>query len=566
MDRIKSTYYFMGILFAVAYLATSGYSLTAAAAQAQIQNLIGPLIRGRVMSDYGPVENARVRVAGAEKYTLTDREGRYEIEHSYPPGQRLMVTAGKEGWFNNGQATDRFGRIGDILLNPIYLNDRPDYRFISPVTCSRCHVNLTRYYDQSKMAHTTSNPKVLDMYYGTDALLRKGKGPGYRLDNPRSQGNCTQCHAPSVAGAVPWSQDLNDVLRSPRTEWDGISCDYCHKVRKVIKDKTKASGRAALLERQSPIRGNSIMVFGPYDDVTAPPMAASYNPLFDTGQFCATCHSHSQKLASGKTWDSSTVYTMDEWKGFGLDSNNYLPIQTTYQEWKQWQDQLPADDANKGKKCQDCHMSWRKEMLPYDNFVVDGHARDMWGNYRSPKNIRPHHFDGGTETQLKTALSMEVEGEISDKKLSVSVFITNTNGGHWVPTGETMRSVMLLLNVTDSSGKPLEMIEGSRLPDWAGKGKTEDGNYAGLPGAVFARVLGDDDGNLNVPFWKATRVVFDSRIRPKKSVEIKFEYALRDPEDELTAEARLIYRPVIRPLAAIKNWDAEDILITSSVW
>jgi hypothetical protein len=295
-------------------------------------------------------------------------------------------------------------------------------------------------------------------------------------------------------------------------------------------------------------------------------MAASYNPEFDKGQFCSLCHSHSKKLESGKTWDSSKVYTTAESEGFGLDGNNYLPIQTTYQEWKHWQDQLPANDSNKGKKCQDCHMSWRKEMLPYDNYVVDGNARNMWGTYRSPKNIRPHHFDGGTEIQLKTALAMELEGKVSDKTLTVSAFITNTNGGHWVPTGETMRSVMLLLNVTDSNGKPLKMIKGDRLPDWTGKGKAEDGNYAGLPGAVFARVLGDDNGNLHVPFWKATRVVSDTRIRPKKSVELKFEFTVEDPEDEPTAEASLIYRPVIRPLATIKNWDAKDILITSSVW
>ena len=566
MTGITKKSYMIRIAIAALFLAAAGYYMTANAAQSLAQNRQETIIRGRVTSTYGPVQNARVRIAGGEQYALTDREGRYELVAAHKPGQQLMVTAGKEGWFNNGQAADRSGRVQDISLNPIYLNDHPGYRFISPVTCSRCHVNLTRYYDQSKMAHTTSNPKVLDMYYGTDALLRKGMGPGYRLDNPQSQGNCTICHAPSVAGTIPWSQDLNDVLRSPRTEWDGISCDYCHKVRKVIKDKTKPSGRAAVLERQSPIRGNSILVFGPYDDVTAPPMAASYNPVFDKGQFCSICHSHSKKLADGKTWDSTKVYTTAEWEGFGLDGNNYLPIQTTYQEWKQWQDQLPANDSNKGKKCQDCHLSWRKEMLPYDNYVVDGSARQMWGTYRSPKNIRPHHFDGGTETQLKTALAMEVEGTISDKTLTVSVFITNTNGGHWVPTGETMRSVMLLLNVTDSGGKPLKMIKGNRLPDWAGKGKAETGHYAGLPGSVFARVLGDDDGNLNVPFWKATRVVSDTRIRPKKSVELKFEFIVEDPEDEPTAEANLIYRPVIKPLATIKNWDAKDILITSTVW
>ena len=566
MRKINKKPYWTGVAVAVTLLVVAGYYVSTSAAQLLNRNPEETIIRGRVTSTYGPVGNARVRIAGEGQYTLTDREGRYEFVVGLRPGTRMAVTAGKEGWFNNGQVADRSGRIRDIVLNPIYLDDRPDYRFISPVTCSRCHVKLTRYYDQSKMAHTTSNPKVLDMYYGTDALLRKGIGPGYRLDNPQSDGNCTTCHAPSVAGSIPWSQDLNDVLRSPRTEWDGISCDFCHKVRKVIKDETKPSGRAAVLERQSPARGNSILVFGPYDDVVVPPMAASYNPLFDEGQFCSICHSHYKKLDNGETWDVGKVYSAAEWSGFALGGNEYLPIQTTYQEWKQWQDQLPADDSNKGKKCQDCHMSWRKEMLPYDNYIIDGHARQMWGTYRSPKNIRPHHFDGGTEIQLKTALSLELEGETSGSKLIINAYITNTNGGHWVPTGETMRSVMLLLKVTDSNGKPLNLKKGSRLPDWVGVGKVEEGNYAGLPGAAFARVLGDDQGNLHVPFWQASQVVSDTRIRPKKSVNLKFEYELEDPEDEPTAEANLIYRPVIRPWAKIKNWLAEDILITSSVW
>jgi hypothetical protein len=565
MRKVNLKYILIGAAVVSVFMA-AGYFITAGSAQTADDNGPGIVIRGRVISAYGPVENARVRVAGDENYNLSDRQGRYELITAHSPGTRLLVTAGKEGWFNNGQVADGSGRIRDIFLNPVFLNDRPDYRFNSPVVCSRCHVKLTRYWDQSKMAHTTSNPKLLDMYYGTDAFQRQGVGPGYRLDNPNSDGNCTTCHAPSAAGSIPVSQDIKKVLRNPWIEWDGISCEYCHKVRKVIKDKTKPSHKAAVLERQSPARGNSILVLGPYDDVVVPPMAASFNPVFDRGEFCSICHSHFKKLDNGKTWDSSAVYSTAEWAGFGLDGNDYLPIQTTYQEWKQWQDKLPADDSNKGKKCQDCHLSWRKEMLPYDNYVVDGNARRMWGTFRSPKNIRPHHFDGGTETQLKTALSLEVEGQISDKKLTVHVYITNTNGGHWVPTGETMRSVMLLVKATDSNGKALEMTNGSRLPDWMGKGSVEAGNYAGLPGAAFARVLGDNQGNLNVPFWKATRVVSDTRIRPKKSVELKFEFAIEDPEDEPAVAASLIYRPVMRPLAEIKNWDVKDILIATSVW
>jgi hypothetical protein len=565
MQKITKNILVLG-LTAIAVILAAGYYMITGAANAAGENLPAGTIRGRVTSIYGPVENARVRIIGEESFTLTDRQGLYELQTAHSPGGRVIVTAGKEGWFNNGQIANFSGRMRDIFLNPVYLNDRSDYRYISPVTCARCHVKLTRYYDQSKMAHTTSNPKVLDMYYGTDAFNRQGVGPGYKLDNPNREGNCTTCHAPSAAGSIPASQDLKNVLRSPWTEWDGISCDYCHKVRKVIKDKTKPSQTTAVHERQTPVQGNSILVFGPYDDVIAPPMAASYNPVFDQGQFCSLCHSQSKKLESGKVWNGSKIYSTAEWKAFGLQDESFMPIQTTFQEWKQWQDQLPPGDANKGKKCQDCHMSWRKEMLPYDNYVVDGNARNMWGNFRSPKNMRPHHFDGGTETQLKTALALELEGEVSDNKLTITAFITNTNGGHWVPTGETMRSVMLLLKATDSSGKPLKMIKGSKLPDWTGKGKVQAGNYAGLAGAAFARVLGDDEGNLHVPFWKATRIVSDTRIRPKKTATFKFEFLIENPEDEPTAEASLIYRPVIRSWAKIKNWNVEDILITSSVW
>ncbi|MBT3255558.1 MAG: hypothetical protein HN366_03730 [Deltaproteobacteria bacterium] len=557
---------YIAIIVALVIFSTVIYFEKKSPAQTGPPGTETPGIKGRVMSTYGPLENARVRVPGSEHYALTDRQGMFTLPSGPLPGEKSRITAGKAGWFNNVQVPSVYGRPIDIFLNPVYLNDQPDYRFISPVTCAKCHGEVTRYWDRSKMAHTSSNPMVLDMFYGTDALNRQGVAPGYRLDNPKKNGECVACHAPSSAASGGAPRDLKAVLQSPLTEWDGISCDYCHKVRNVIPDAEKPSGRAAVLERQSSKRGSSILIFGPYDDVVTPPMAASYNPLFSEAKFCATCHSHYRKLDGEKGWDPKGVYSADEWEGLKMKNNRFLPIQTTFQEWEQWQKQLPFDDPNKGKKCQDCHMGWRKEMLPYDHYVVDGMARRMWGTYRSPQDIRPHHFDGGTQTQLKTALAMELEGEITGKNLDLNVYITNTNGGHWVPTGETMRSVMLVLNVSDSKGKPLKMIKGGTLPRWAGEGALAQGNYAGFPGAVFARILEDREGNLHAPFWRATGIYSDTRIRPKKTVALKFQFALTDPDDEPTAEADLIYRPVIKPLALKKRWVAEDILIARKVW
>ena len=211
-------------------------------------------------------------------------------------------------------------------------------------------------------------------------------------------------------------------------------------------------------------------------------------------------------------------------------------------------------------------MSWRKEMLPFDNHIVNGHVQQMWGTYRSEQTIHPHQFDGGTQTQLKTAVSLEVDGKIEKNSLVVTVFVTNTNGGHWIPTGETMRSLMLVLNVRDENEKPLKMIKGKRLPDWTGKGKRVLGNYAGLPGVAFAKVMQDAKGNLNVPFWNATSIAVDNRIRPKSTVTYQWRFALNDADSEPTANASLIYRPVFKNLAKSKKWIVDDIKVTEVAW
>lgn len=529
----------------------------------------GPLlnVEGRVVSQYGPVKGAQVRLPGQSQMALTDNQGRYDLKTTAPTMGRPMVTAGKAGWFNNAASLSWSGQAGDITLYPVFLQDDPDYRYYSPMVCFRCHGRLTRIWDQSKMAHATSNPLLLQMYYGTEQERLNGKGIAYKIAEPNSQGNCAQCHAPGAASNPKRSRDLNDILRSPLTAWDGVSCDYCHKTRKALPAPLSPSGFAPALVRQYPFQGRSILVFGPYSDVVTQPMAASYAPVFKHGEFCSSCHSHLKPLPAGNKWDPSKVYTPAEMAGFGIKGNTALPIQTTFQEWKQWQDGLGPKDPNKGKRCQFCHMSWQKRLLPYDNYVVEGMARHMFNaTYRSPNDLHPHHFEGGTKNQLQNAVALEVGGKLDKKIFTVTVRVSNTNGGHWVPTGETMRNMLLLVSAKSADDKPLKLIKGPRLPAWAGRGDPAKGDYAGLPGYAFARVLADGAGNLNVPFWKATRIASDTRLRPKSTLKLEFVYQLTDPSDEPSAEARLIYRPVVRPLAKAKGWEVKDIPVTAKAW
>jgi hypothetical protein len=139
----------------------------------------------------------------------------------------------------------------------------------------------------------------------------------------------------------------------------------------------------------------------------------------------------------------------------------------------------------------------------------------------------------------------------------------NTNAGHRIPTGETFRNILLLVEASDEKGEPLKQVSGGKVPEWGGTGPRAEGYYAGLPGKGFALVYADAQGNINVPFWKAVRVISDNRIRPRNTDESV--YAFERPKGKGPAEvrvtARLIYRKTFKPLADAKGWKLEDIVM-----
>jgi hypothetical protein len=110
---------FWGLIFSMAMLAAVYYAMIGAANAAD-KDPPSVTIRGRVTSIYGPVENARVRIIGEERFALTDRQGHYELQTAHSADTRIIVTAGKEGWFNNGQIANFSGRTRDLFLNPVF--------------------------------------------------------------------------------------------------------------------------------------------------------------------------------------------------------------------------------------------------------------------------------------------------------------------------------------------------------------------------------------------------------------------------------------------------------------
>src|SRR5262249_3308473 len=89
-----------------------------------------------------------------------------------------------------------------------------------------------------------------------------------------------------------------------------------------------------------------------------------------------------------------------------------------------------------------------------------------------------------------------------------------------------------------------------RIPNWGGFGTVGEGNFAGLAGKGFARVLVDENLVENVLFTEAVDQ-FDNRIHAGATDTSSYRFAL--PKDfakrDVRVSTQLWYRPAFKPIA-----------------
>jgi hypothetical protein len=522
-------------------------------------------INGFVRSTKGlPLENARVRIRGSEEFVTTDREGRFTVPLKNS-NQRLfqwIITAGKNGYVNGGARYAPGQKIVPITLQAIPNYDSPDYQMVitSPAgpfpnsrgvklqkDCGNCHTTILWEWGVSKMGKTTQNENVLNVY---EQFIKE--------KSANQQNTCADCHAPIAALDAPGQTDYRRAVKENYNLSKGIECDFCHK----IKDVEVSNNPGVQSIKMSRLNaGNSFFEYGPYDDVVAMPMVAAYNPLYSKSEFCSACHQDAIKQPAGFSWDYEAVYP-DAAKFPLYEKGQVIPNQWTYQEWLEWQESLPETAEDKGRQCQDCHMNWTKEMLPYYRYIVSGDVKNF-ASERSPETIFPHKFEGASPKRLQGSAHLFVNSDMADDVLKVTVGVTNVNAGHRLPTGEHTRNMILLVTAEDEDGNLLEFIDGPVVPDWGGSGE-EDGDYGGMPGKGYARVTADENGTLNVPVWRATRIASDNRIKAKENDESLYRFRLPSGENEdvpVYVTATLIYRKDFRDGEYTSSGAGEDVIM-----
>jgi len=502
-------------------------------------------LTGVVVSEDGrALPAALVRLQGTMLTATTNREGRFEIRAKGLPASKY-VTAWKQGFYNGGEPIRSDVADYRIVLKSLPERDNAQYRWIPPrqaanpeqgaKACADCHpaelFPVLNEWGKSAHARSATNPLFLEFFSGSDQ-----RGPligelGYKRDFPHSNGSCATCHVPAMALHSPFD---SDPRKASGIEREGVFCDLCHKVEDVVVDPIGGHPGILAMKLKRPESGQQVF-FGPLDDVFPGP--DSFNPIFKQSRYCAACH-------DGKFWN--------------------LAVYSEFQEWSE------SAYAKRNIHCQECHMKpdgvTRRVALEQEGSIL-----------RDPATLASHTLFGINDAAfMREAVAMATTAQAADGRLQVTVTVKNVKAGHHIPTGSPMRNMVLKVDARDGNGRRLAMLNGETIPDWAGTGPEAEGNYAGLPGKGYAKVLkrwpeylADKRSPIlsplyPSPFWRPVVLDYDNRI-PAEGTDTS-TYAFKLPEEAakpVRVSVRLIYRKTFKSWLKPQAGETNDLMLAS---
>jgi hypothetical protein len=488
-----------------------------------------------VRLDGAPLPDAIVIQGGTGKFVLTDQDGRAQVDVDLTIPGDITLIASHELARSKAQTVDPYVDAPMVFeLSTIAAGDNEQYVFNPPgepgiegttLECGHCHAQLKAQWYDSPHRRSASNPIVHDIYAGTAANFADpsactdaggdwwiGKQPGSDQLAPRCYlgvgalpdlnpqcgqdqacdqladtfGACADCHAPAIDGVLGG----RDLLEAIGTSYEaGVHCDLCHKVESV--DLAAPAGVGGRLHVHRPLEPTMSpglgpwqpLAFGPYADVPNPRMGASPRELFMQAEFCAGCHQHDQAaLVPGDTLDPT------RWP------DALLPVHSTYEEWR-------AGPLFAVAPCSSCHMPADPQAgngadLLAEDIHLQGVARGWW---RPPGAVRQHVWVGPRTPEsgmLQLAAAIFIDKEIAGQSLIATVTVRNAGAGHAIPTGEPLRSLVLLVRAR-CGGQSLVATGGDAVPEFAGwlDRKLAPEDWSIWPGASVGdvvRVVADD--------------------------------------------------------------------------
>jgi hypothetical protein len=369
------------------------------------------------------------------------------------------------------------------------------YKYITPEACQTCHQGHVSQWRRSLHALAHTEP-VYDVYF-----IKASMDSDQELET-----FCASCHTPIGVfnGSIPFPRPVRkpgDTKVSP-VESDGVQCDFCHIIDGV--KELKNSGYTVKPSRTK---------FGPYKDSVSSFHDTEFSALHKSSDLCGTCHNVNHPV-------------------------NGIVLEATYTEWKN------SPYAKEGITCQDCHMTSGlvKRTEQPGKAALGGPERDhVSEHFFVGPNLLYAEAPGAEELKKLSEKLLKSAGkvEIGDPKkteagFSISVKVTNTGAGHYLPTGVTeIRQLWLEIKVTDERGN--EVFHSGGLDQ---NGNIKDGAII-----YFTDVI-DETGASTTQFWNAVKKVSDNRIPPRETVTEIISIPADAKSGPATIEVSLQYRSV----------------------
>lgn len=488
-------------------------------------------ITGMVVNDDDePVAEASVLQGGKPDFmVLTDENGRFTLDMVNPGYGNITAVATKDGFRAVGQEFMSPWMDITLKIREIKGPDNEEYIFQDPgdgidfmkEDCTHCHTTFVYDFLQSKHAEAAKNPLLHDLYNGvsrkwatqadcetaggrwlqgkepgTDSTLMMrcyihggvladlndgcgGEGqltcddPGLSAEEtPTDFGACADCHAPGIDGVLG-DRNLNEAVGLAYEK--GVHCDVCHKVADIDLSKPPGVGKRLVMGRPSEPGRNVYqwdpVFYGPIRDVPNVLMGGSYQPKFNQAVFCAGCHEQNQEaLIPGDVLDAAKF-------------PDGLPVHSTYSEW------LAGPFNNEATPCQFCHMPEISDMFNAVDLSAPEKASVTFGYERAPSDIRRHSFRGpleGNPRLIDQSLYVSVKLDKGDGSISASVSVANVGCGHAIPTGEPMRSLVMVIDAEGDGCGELSAMDGMTIPATGGHYlKAVVGESLSVEGATF---------------------------------------------------------------------------------
>jgi hypothetical protein len=207
--------------------------------------------------------------------------------------------------------------------------------------------------------------------------------------------------------------------------------------------------------------------------------------------------------------------------------------------------------------------------------VTTNFAPGKGGVERDPSTIFTHiQFGSKDSSFLASAVEMRVNTSITKNNLEVNIEIENVGAGHHVPTDQPMRNMILIVRVFDPDGYELKYVGENIIPFWGGRGDAAKGNYEGLPGKGFAKILFESWTHYErlkvgtrsqqifpAPQWRTVQVKSDTRIPALKTDKSSYEFQLNNSKGAYIVDCLLIYRRTFKTWAKMKKFDLKDIIL-----